>query len=72
MTAQEAATFLESLPPVTIKLKRVDLLEWQAKRGLSVVHLNWYIRKLQEPKMSQESLSRLRSLTQTVGRTDHG
>ena len=68
MTAQEAAEFLEGLPPVTIKLRLVELLEWQAKKGLSVVHLNWYLRKLREQKMSPESYAKMRSLTQTVGR----
>ena len=68
MTAYDAATFLESLPPVTIKLRLVELLEWQAAKGKAVVHLNWYLRKLREPQMKPGQRTRMADLTAGIGK----
>ena len=78
MTPADAAQKLEQLPSATVKLKFVELLEWQAAKGKSLVNIGWYLNCLffnQEPrpkKAFEENRRRVQSLVRRAGeRVDH-
>ena len=65
MTPSDAADFIDSLSPVEVKNRLLDLLLWQAKRGKTLVHISWYLRKMKEPK--PQDFPDFRALTQSIG-----
>lgn len=75
MTPAEAAMLLERLPAAFVKLQLVRLLEWQATKGLALVHMGWYLRCLQyadaprPPKTVQAQACReaVKALTAGIG-----
>ena len=67
LSPSEAADFIDSLSPVEVKNRLLDLLLWQAAHGRVLVHFSWYLRKMKDakPKTQQE----WQQLTQKIGRT---
>lgn len=50
LTPRQAADWIEVMPPVEVKNCLLDLLIWQARNHKALVHVSWYLRKMQEPK----------------------
>lgn len=73
MTPADAARRLEQLPPATVKLRLVELLEWQASKGKSLVNFGWYLRCLffkEEPrptKAGAEGRAQVAALVKQAG-----
>ena len=74
LTPAQAALWLEALPPVEIKNRLLDYLEWQAKHGKIILHGAHYFRLLhygyrpREETMSKRTAG-LRALIQQVGQS---
>ena len=73
MTPVDAASKLERLPAATIKIKFVELLEWQAARGKSLVNIGWYLNCLffdyekRPPKAGAEGRAMVAALVKRSG-----
>lgn len=73
MTPSEAALKLDRLPPALVKLKLVELLEWQARNDKKLVHIGWYLRCIffeQEPRPTTrgaEGRAKVVALVQQAG-----
>lgn len=74
MTPGEAAKLLERLSPVVVRMKLVQLLVWQQRKGKALVNFGWYLRCLkygQEPRLPKagaEGRAKVKQLTQAIGR----
>lgn len=74
LTPIQASEWLDSLPPIEIKLRLVDYLRWQAAHGKRILHGAHYFRVVKygyQPRASTMAKQGvvLRDLTKTIGRT---
>ena len=73
MTPSDAALKLDRLPPALVKLKLVELLEWQAAHNKRIINLAWYLNTIffeQEPrptKRGAEGRAKVAALVKQAG-----
>ena len=74
MTPGDLAAQLERIPAALVKLKLVELLEWQAAHNKRIINLGWYARCIlfdyekRPPKAGAEGRAKVAALVRQAGR----